>query len=208
MGLIAALLAGAAGFSTFEDDIAKTTYAGCTDSTPPEGPRGEDGSGYGFYPAFPLWDAKCFNENCARKNGNADGGKTGGWTKNNKKCNSVSEVGTVINLFKKVKLDCNGPQRWRFQEMCLSWCKGQATLLGYGSTNHPDPQYCCQLELSRGQSGSYGYEYRPGYEYSCEISLDGSPGFKTPANHVYTAIQVFSTSCSAEYADPAACAAD
>ena len=200
MALIAALLAGAAGFSTFEDDIAKTTYAGCTDSTPPEGPRGEDGSGYGFYPAFPLWDAKCFNENCARKNGNADGGKTGGWTKNNKKCNSVSEVGMVIDLGRKVKLDCNGPKRWQFQERCLSWCVGQATLLGYGSTNHPDPQYCCQLELSRGQSGSYGYR--------CEISLDGSPGFKTPSSKVYTAIQVFSTSCSAEYADPAACAAD
>ena len=89
MALIAALLAGAAGFSTFDDDIAKTTYAGCTDSTPPEGPRGESGLGYGFSPAQPLWDAKCFNENCARKNGNTDGGKTGGWTKNNKQCNNV-----------------------------------------------------------------------------------------------------------------------
>ena len=92
---LAALLAGAAGFSTFEDDIAKTTYAGCTESTPPEGPRGEDGLGCGFSPAFPLWDAKCFNENCARKNGNADGGKTGGWTKNNKKCNSAGGVKTL-----------------------------------------------------------------------------------------------------------------
>ena len=83
MLIIAGLLAGAAGFSTFEDNIVKTTYGGCSASTPPEGPRGEDGSGYGFTPAHPLWDAKCFNENCARKNGNADGGKTGGWTKNN-----------------------------------------------------------------------------------------------------------------------------
>ena len=198
MSLIAALLAGAAGFSTFEDDIAKTTYAGCTDSTPPEGPRGADGQGYGFSPAQPLWDAKCFNENCARKNGNADGGKTGGWTKNNKKCNSAGGVKTFIGTGQKVKLDCNGPQRWRMQEQCLSWCKEQATIR-YGSTNHPDPQYCCQLRLDH-----YGHSNM----YECEISLDGSPGFKTPASGVYTAIQVFSTSCSAEYADPAACAAD
>ena len=56
-----------------------------------------------------------------------------------------------------------------------------------------------QLSLKRNGNSQF---------YDCEISLDGSPGFKTPASGVYTAIQVFSTSCSAEYADPAACAAD
>ena len=60
-------------------------------------------------------------------------------------------------------------------------------------------QICVQLRLDH-----YGHSNM----YECEISLDGSPGFKTPASNVYTAIQVFSTSCSAEYADPAACAAD
>ena len=84
------------------------------------------------------------------------------------------------------------------KEQCLYWCKGQATIR-YGSSNHPDPQYCCQLRLDKPVTQNF---------YECEISLDGSPGFKTPASNVYTAIQVFSTSCSAEYADPAACAAD
>ena len=212
MALIAALLAGAAGFSTFEDDIAKTTYGSSCAHTPPEGPRGASGLGYGFTPAYPLWDAKCFNKNCARENGNRDGGKTGGWTKNNKQCNNVGYkmvdlpgVGpkmvdhptTVFEFGYKMNVqDCNGPDRWMIQEMCLSWCVAHATIR-YGSGNHPDPQFCCQLELDKA-----------GRRNTCAISLDGSPGFKTPSSKVYTAIQVFSTSCSAEYADPAACAAD
>jgi hypothetical protein len=193
--LVAAGLAAATGFANFEDP-SKTTYGNQCQLTPPQGPRGESGAGYGFDPAFPLWDAKCMNENCARESGNSDGGKTGGWTKNNKKCSSPSEVGITIQRSgrQKIKAGCQGARQWELQEECLAWCVGQATLLGYQSTNYPNTQYCCELQLTK--------------THTCKISLDGSPGFKTPTNQVYTAIQVFSTSCSAEYSDPTACAAD
>ena len=111
----------AAGFGTFEDPPAKMTYSGAYSggawelyvdgndcgSTPPEGPRDEDGTGYGFLAATPLWDGKCFNKNCAREDGNRDGGKTGGWTKNYKKCNTVESETDLMFL------DAESPNRRR-----------------------------------------------------------------------------------------------
>ena len=235
----------AAGFGTFEDPPAKMTYSGAYSggawelyvdgndcgSTPPEGPRDEDGTGYGFLAATPLWDGKCFNKNCAREDGNRDGGKTGGWTKNYKKCNTVeSETDLMFldaespNRRRRARVEsgglrntnspgrmhtnksCNGPDLWRLQEVCFEWCAEEATRLGYGSINHPDTQYCCALKFGR----TWAWTKSDGnFDYMCSLGTDGSPGFQSPdGNNFWTAIQVFSTSCSAEYADPAACASD
>ena len=49
--LVAAGLAAATGFANFEDP-SKTTYGNQCQLTPPQGPRGESGAGYGFDPAL------------------------------------------------------------------------------------------------------------------------------------------------------------
>ena len=223
--VLAAGLAAAAGFGTFEDPPAKMTYSGANflptimdgdglemnpscEDVPPVGPRGADGTGYGFLAAYPMWDAKCFNENCARESGATDGGKTGGWTKNKKKCSTV-ESETVLDARYMVPgvaagRPCNGGTKWRLQELCFEWCAEEATRLGYGSTKHPDPQYCCAFKYG----GAEWTRYDASYDYKCQLSRDGKPGFEEGAGGWWTAIKVFSTSCSAEYADPAACAAD
>ena len=228
--VLAGVLAAAAGFATFEDAPAKMTYAAgqttdCEHRTPPEGPRGEDGTGYGFLAAYPLWDAKCFNENCARETGNRDGGKTGGWTKNTKQCNTV-ESETVLDhgwIFgiASGRICKDSGSLWSLQEKCFEWCAQEATRLGYGSTNHPNPQYCCALKFG---GNSFSKSDGDSYNYRCQLSRDGAHGFQSPkaleaelaeavSEHPqdrmqWTAIKVFSTSCSAEYADPAACASD